>query len=139
MPLKETGTKARSRLRGAAIVGVLALACLASMAYVSVGADSAGDAEGLVAVVHDGDGGVREMPLDRDGTLDVSTSLGCNTIVVEGGRVFVSDADCAGHDCMAQGPASQPNERIVCLPHKLWIEIVDGARQEGRGFDAVSG
>lgn len=94
-----------------------------------------------VAVVHDGDGNAIELPLDVDAQRTVATSLGSNTIAVEGGQVRVSEADCPNHDCIGQGAIDEVGEQIVCLPHKLWVEVVEGgsgssdAASAGGGFD----
>ncbi|MBQ9690941.1 MAG: NusG domain II-containing protein [Eggerthellaceae bacterium] len=81
------------------------------------------DTHSLYAIIHASDGSVTQMPLDVDGSTTISTDLGFNTISVEAGKVHIQDADCDNHDCIHQGEISHPGEQIVCLPHKLWIEI----------------
>lgn len=95
---------------------------------------------GLRALVHDSDGVVHEMPLQDDATLVVSTSEGENTVVVEDGRVFVAQADCDGQDCVHQGALSAPGGQIICLPHRLWIEVVaaDGTGEGEMDVEAVA-
>lgn len=124
------------------VIAVAVIIALVAAAFAGVrllGASSA--ASERVAVVHDGDGGTLELPLDTDATRTVTTSLGSNTIVVEGGQVRVSEADCPNHDCIDQGAIDEVGEQIVCLPHKLWVEIVEagsgasGAPNAGGGFD----
>ena len=53
----------------------------------------------------------------------VETPWGWNTLRVEPGAVAVTDADCPGHDCIRQGAISDGTIPIVCLPHRLVIEI----------------
>jgi len=55
--------------------------------------------------------------------LEVSTDAGRNTIQVKNGEVQVSDADCPNHDCVNQGAISKAGQQIVCLPHKLTVDI----------------
>ena len=81
--------------------------------------------EARSAVVHASDGSEYVMPLDKDDVLVVSTSEGTNTIQVKGGEVSVSDADCPNHDCVNQGAISHAGQQIVCLPHKLTVDISD--------------
>ena len=83
-----------------------------------------GGGQGSVALVHDGDGEVHILPLGKDAELTVTTELGSNTIVVEDGRVRVTEADCPHGDCTRQTAISHPGEQSICLPHELWIEIV---------------
>ena len=82
-------------------------------------------------------------PLGQDEIIDVSTAYGSNRVQIREGVVTVTEADCPGHDCMRQGSISRRNETIVCLPHKLVIEITN--RADGTetgpdgGFDVVAG
>ena len=76
---------------------------------------------GLMAVVHDSDGETHQLPLDHDAQLTVTTDKGTNVI----------DADCDGHDCIQQGAISMPGTQIICLPHQLWIEIVENGQPQG--------
>ncbi len=99
------------------------------------------------AVVHASDGSEKKLPLDKDTTITVTTDLGSNTVLVSNGAVSVIDADCPNHDCIQQGEISNASQQIVCLPHKLWIEVVaegvaDGARgaesqESANGADGV--
>ena len=93
---------------------------------------------GLRAIVHDGDGGTHELPLSQDAELAVTTSLGANVVVVQDGAVFVREADCENHDCVRQGRISAAGQQLVCLPHRLWVEIVpDGGAPGQMDVDAV--
>ena len=53
----------------------------------------------------------------------VETQWGWNTVRVEPGAICVADADCPGRDCVEQGLISDGLVPIVCLPHRLVIEI----------------
>lgn len=85
-----------------------------------------------VAIVHDADGNTYDLPLNQNTTITVSTNLGTNQITVEEGEVYVSASDCDGHNCMRQGhiSAAVATKQLICLPHKLWIEI---RTSEGEG------
>ena len=85
-----------------------------------------------VAIVHDSDGNTHSLQLNRNQTISVTTDLGTNEITVEDGEVYISSADCDGHDCMRQGRLSVrlAKKQLICLPHKLWIEI---RTSEGKG------
>jgi len=53
-----------------------------------------------------------------------------NIIHIEKGEVWVEQANCFNQVCVKERPISKSNQVIVCLPHKLIIEIVgedDGA------------
>lgn len=99
-----------------------------------------GDSEHCNVLVHDADGQVHVLDLSEDTVLEITTALGSNTIVVEEGTVRISDADCPQGDCTRQSAISRPGEQIICLPHRLWIEIVpaDGSSAGEMDVDAVS-
>lgn len=60
---------------------------------------------------------------------------GSNVVQVEPGRIRVSRADCPDQICVERGFISDGTVPIVCLPHRLMIEIVGG----GDGLDAATG
>ncbi|MFR7749831.1 MAG: NusG domain II-containing protein [Collinsella sp.] len=51
--------------------------------------------------------------------------MGTNLIEIKDGRVHVEEADCPNQDCVHQGWVDAAGEQIVCLPHKLTVDIVD--------------
>ena len=106
------------------VVGIVVLAAIvASFVFLGPWHMSAGARAHVV--VHDGDGNTQTVSLDESRTLEVSTSLGNNTIVIEQGEVRISEADCPKQSCTHQKPISVPGEQLICLPHKLWVEITE--------------
>lgn len=63
------------------------------------------------------------VSLDEDGVYPISTEYGNNTLVVEAGKAYVSEADCPDKICKHYDPISKTTESIVCIPHKLIISI----------------
>lgn len=47
-----------------------------------------------------------------------------NVVVIENGKVCVTEADCPDGICKEYRPISYVGETIVCLPHKVVVEIV---------------
>lgn len=48
---------------------------------------------------------------------------GYNLIQIADGQVYVTDADCPDQLCRKQRSVSRNGESIICLPHKLVIQI----------------
>lgn len=75
-------------------------------------------------------------------TIPVETKYGKNVVEIRGGQAFMKEADCPDHYCMQQGKIDQENETIVCLPHKLVVEVISGEEEEksssSDGVDAVA-
>lgn len=81
---------------------------------------------------------VERIDLDRvtEGyTFTVEDEWGSNTIQVEPGRIRVLEADCPDQVCVRQGWVSDEVTPIVCLPHRLVIQVSGGT---DAGVDALS-
>ena len=111
----------RMKLNVVAVLVIVAVALAAATAANALG--SAVDAR--TAVIQDADGNTLTMPLSQDDVLTVASSAGTNVIEVQAGKVRVSEADCPNQDCVDQGWISNAGQQIVCLPHKLVVNITD--------------
>ena len=81
---------------------------------------------------------LEEIDLDRVAeprSFTLEDGSGTNTVQVERGRIRVSAADCPDQVCVKQGWISGGAVPIICLPHRLTIEIVDG----GGDLDGAAG
>ena len=59
-----------------------------------------------------------------------------NLIVIEQGRIRISEANCPDGYCVRQGWVSGGSFPIVCLPHRVVITFGDGFSQD---YDAITG
>ena len=68
--------------------------------------------------------------VDQPRSFTLEDGSGTNTVQVERGRIRVSEADCVNRGWISDGTVP-----IICLPHKLMIEIVggEGALDGGAG------
>ena len=66
---------------------------------------------------------VKTLQIDEDASYEVKQDAGVNTVVVQGGSVTVQNADCPDKICEKHRAISQTGETIICLPHKLVVEI----------------
>lgn len=62
-------------------------------------------------------------PLDQDREIEVKSKSGYNVVVIEDGQVYIKEADCPDKYCVKQGKISGRHESLVCLPHKLIVEV----------------
>ena len=56
-------------------------------------------------------------------TIQINESLGSNTIKIENNAIWIEDASCPDKICVLDGKIYEAGEILVCLPHKLLIEI----------------
>ncbi|MBQ8596669.1 MAG: NusG domain II-containing protein [Lachnospiraceae bacterium] len=111
-----------------AVILVLALLMWGYMRYIGTGN---GD---TVVVLQDG----REIghyPLSEDNIYIIAYGEEYNLLMISNGEAFVSDADCPDGLCVKQRAVSKDGESIICLPHKLVIQVE--AKEEGE-LDAVT-
>lgn len=66
-----------------------------------------------------------EYPLSQNREIAID-ELGHNTLIIKDGYAYISDADCPDQLCVKQGKISQSGQSIICLPHKLVVEIIGG-------------
>lgn len=77
-----------------------------------------------------------EYDLSQSRTIPVmGTEDSYNLVLIEDGTVRVTDADCPDQLCMKQRSISKNGESIICLPHRLVLQI--HAKEEGP-LDAVT-
>lgn len=62
-----------------------------------------------------------------------------NLVAVADGAVTVEAADCRDQICVHHRPVTSARENIVCLPHKLVVELTGGGENTDSGQDTDSG
>ena len=62
-------------------------------------------------------------PLSEDKVFTVETDKGYNVIVIEDRQVYIKEANCPDGYCMKQGKIRTGQESLVCLPHRLVVEV----------------
>lgn len=76
---------------------------------------------------------VGEYRLDQDAEIEING--GTNTLVIKGGKAFLSSANCPDKTCVKTGSIHYSGESIICLPNKVIIKI----KSNSQGFvDLVS-
>ena len=102
----------------------------------------------LTAVVYCSSGNGNGIMITVDGQLYGTYALGepqrisiklegrvANTVVIENGEAYMADADCPDQLCMHQGAIKRDGQTIICLPHRLVVEVVGGEKEE---YDSIS-
>ena len=78
----------------------------------------------LYVVIQNSDGFYQVLSLGEDATVTVTGSLGTNIIEVANGCVRCLESDCSNQTCVKQGWVSGRGQTVVCLPHKLIVQVV---------------
>ena len=77
--------------------------------------------------------------LNKNQTITIQNDLVINTIQIQNKDVWMEEADCPDGYCKEQGHISKNKQTIVCLPHKLVVEISDDSeKSESDSVDIIA-
>lgn len=74
-------------------------------------------------------------PLNKDATYEFSNFFGSNTLVIKDGKAYVTDSTCSDKTCEHMGKIFRNGEMIICLPHELFIEVINDGEVD---YDAIT-
>ncbi len=111
-------------IRDLILVGALLIAALLVLLVIRNRQERETGTDAVVTVrTSDGD---EVYPLNKDGVF--SLNGGTNTLVIENGEAWVSEANCPDKVCMGMGKISKNGEFIACLPNQVII-VVEGGEE----------
>ena len=94
--------------------------------------------EGDIVIVKVDGTVVKELPLNQDDEFTVpGYHGGINSIIIRNGSVLASDADCPDKLCVKTGKINRAGETIVCLPHRVVVEIKSNSVSDNDNIDSV--
>lgn len=78
------------------------------------------------------------VPLSEEGTYLLTGPDGAeNELCVAEGKAFMLAANCPDRRCVSQGAIDSGGQSIVCLPHKLVVQLA-GAPQDAATPDTIA-
>ena len=102
---------------------IIALALLAALALYLVSQVSLGAQASVVVVTVDGEEVLRR-PLAMEERYEIAQDDGSlNVIRVQDGAVWMEEANCRDGLCIRQGRMRNGAKTIVCLPHKVVVQL----------------
>lgn len=116
MSLKRSGDH---NLKKGDLVLVAVILCITGIAALLVMQQKKGDQ----VIITSGDNKEIYSLNDNRTIIVPCESGGYNTVVIRNGMVWVEEADCKNQICVNHKPVSKNHESIVCIPHKLFIDI----------------
>ena len=118
MKRNENKKKIRNDIILAAVILLIAVAGLLLM--------NLNKTQGEFAVVKIDGVEKHRYPLSENLTVNIVTGKeeeNINILVIKDGEAFMTEADCPDGICVAHRPIKNTGESIVCLPHKIVVEI----------------
>ena len=81
---------------------------------------------------------VQTFPLSENRTFEITgVDGGTNLLVIRDGAAWIEEADCPDALCVGMGHIRRVGQSVVCLPHKVVVEVVDGG--DDTGVDVLVG
>lgn len=123
---KKFGVKDIFFLSGMFLLGIILTVAI----YMSHGSG------GMIRITRDGaEIGNYSLAVDREIVLHTPQGED-NTIVIKDGKAAMKTANCPDGLCVIQGQIEREGQTIICLPHKLVVEVYDAQMKD---IDSVSG
>ena len=64
-----------------------------------------------------------DLPVNDEKKIHLQTNHGFNDILINGSKIRIIESDCKNRTCIKDGEITNVNDILVCLPHKLLVEI----------------
>ena len=77
---------------------------------------------------------VSSSDLDEGEVYGKGNSSWINVVQIRDGEAFMKEADCPDKICVHHRPVSRQGESIVCLPHRVVVEIAGEEPDTGSGL-----
>ena len=124
----------RRRMDLVLIVGIMLVALISAITVYLT------HAQGNVVVVKVDGRVVKELSLSENADITIEGYQGgVNLVKIEDGKAYVTEADCPDELCVKTGGISRAGETIVCLPHRVVVEIKGNKiiQNESDDFDSI--
>lgn len=109
------------------LIIIAALLVCAGALYLVSQISLGGAAASTIVVTQDGKEVLRR-PLAVENTYEIAQEDGSlNVIAVKDGAVFMQEANCRDGLCIRQGKMRNAAKTIVCLPHKIVVQLTGDA------------
>ena len=69
--------------------------------------------------------------------IEIETEYGYNTIEIKDASIRIIDSDCPDKICVKSGFISKSGELLVCLPHKLMVEVKSNNNEKNTDIISV--
>ena len=73
---------------------------------------------------------VKTFSLEDTVTYEIVGKGGTNVLRIEGGAAWLEEADCPDQICVKTGKIKYTGQSIICLPHKVVVEIKEESHAE---------
>ena len=75
-------------------------------------------------VIHVNEEYYGSYPLDEDRVVTIKEGDHINKITIKDGYAQMTFSNCPNGDCLTQGKIKDGSKAIICLPHKIVVEVI---------------
>lgn len=75
--------------------------------------------------------------MTKNQEIEIKTDKGKNIVWIHDNCVEMKEADCPDKYCVKQGKITKTRQNIVCLPHKVVVEIAVSDNTKGNEADVI--
>lgn len=86
--------------------------------------------DGDILVVEQDGKVIERLPLEEDNTYIARYGGHYNKIVIKDRKAMIVEADCLDQICTHMRPIDKEGESIICLPHKLFLQVESGENKK---------
>lgn len=123
--MKEPEKKAKGYGKDILLILVILLIGVILLLYTYLGEQK----QPLIVVRVDGKV-VQQFSLDDSLQYQIEGIGGTNTLCIADGSVWLTEADCPDQICVQTGKIRYAGQSIICLPHKVVVEIKEAEDEE---------
>ncbi len=76
-------------------------------------------------------------PLTENRRVVINGANGTNLLVIENCQAYISEADCPDKLCVRQGKISMKGQSVICLPHRIVVEITGQEQKDNSDIDVI--
>ena len=79
-----------------------------------------------------------EFSLNEDKVIEIDDGVHYNKVVIKDGKAYMEEANCRDQICTHMPPISINGETIICLPNRVFLEVIDTDQSNDNGIDKIS-
>jgi hypothetical protein len=117
------------------ILTVLLLFGIVITTWIYLPAGSSGNTDTLFLEIRQNGELKKTLPLSTDTEETISSDGQSNTFLIKNGAVSMETANCGDHTCIRTGAIKTSGESIVCLPHRLVLQIISSSENSTDGSE----
>lgn len=117
--------------RGDIMIAALLIVALAWFGYSALGGSRSHEEAAFASIYVNGEHYDTVALTEEEYEIEIRSERGYNRLKVSNYGIEMVESDCPDHICIGFGHVHSVNEKIVCLPNRVFVEIIGPDDEEG--------